>query len=126
MGLPWVRLDTTFFDHPKVLSMVADNQHRAIVLYLAGMTYAGRHGTDGFIPREALTMLHGRKTDADMLIRAGLWWQDKRGWIIHDWADYQQTQAETTDILAKKRAAARKGNCHRWHSDGCECWRDPP
>ena len=122
MPLPWVRLDTTFFDHPKVLGLVADGQYRALVLYLAGMTYSGRHGTDGFIPREALALLHGRKLDADKLIQSGLWWQDKKGWVINDWSDYQQTQAETSDMLAKKRVASRKANCVRWHGQECGCW----
>jgi hypothetical protein len=124
MGLPWVRLDTTFFDHPKILNLVADNQHRAIVLYLSAMAYAGKHGTDGFIPREALTFLHGRKADAYNLIRANLWHTDRKGWLINDWSDYQQTQAETTDLLAKKRVASRKANCVRWHGEECECWKE--
>lgn len=110
MPLPWVRLDTTFFDHPKILGLVADNQHRAIVLHLAAMTYAGKHGTDGFIPREALMYLHGRKPDAEQLVRAHLWKENGGGWDINGWDEYQVSDEETQ----KRRDKAKNAAAARW------------
>ena len=35
MGLPWIRLDTSTFDHPKILELVESKQHRAVVVHLS-------------------------------------------------------------------------------------------
>jgi hypothetical protein len=110
MGLPWVRLDTTFFDHPKVLGLVAEGQYRPIVLYLSSMTYAGKHGTDGFIPREALMILHGRKPDADKLVQAQLWHENAGGWDINGWDEYQVSD----DEAKKRREKAKNAAAIRW------------
>lgn len=110
MPLPWVRLDTSFFDHPKILGLVSEGQYRAVVLHLAGMTYAGKHGTDGFIPREALIFLHGRKMDADKLIEAHLWQPNGGGWDINGWDEYQISDDETK----KRRDKAKNAAAVRW------------
>lgn len=106
MPLPWVRLDTTFFDHPKVLGLVGEGKHRAIVVHLAAMTYAGKHGTDGFIPREALAFLHGRQADARDLVNAGLWAENGGGWDINGWDEYQISDENSRKRRDKAKAAA--------------------
>jgi hypothetical protein len=126
MPLPWVRLDTTFPTNPKVLSLVSDRKWRALSAYVCSLSYSGAHGTDGFIPVKALPFVHASTREAAELVEVGLWHKDRIGWVINDWADYQQTQSETSDILNAKRVGARKGNCHRWHPAGCECWRNDP
>lgn len=54
MGLPWIRLDTSFPTNPKVLELVESKRHKAAFGYVCGLTYAGLHGTDGFIPAGVL------------------------------------------------------------------------
>lgn len=124
MPLPWVRLDTQFPTNPKVLALVEDKKWRAICAYTCSLSYSGAHGTDGFIPRSALLFIHASVRDAADLVAVGLWHTDKKGWVINDWADYQQTQAETADALAAKRVGSRKGNCIRWHGAACGCWKE--
>ena len=123
MPLPWVRLDTTFPTNPKVLSLVSDRKWRALSVYVCSLSYSGAHGTDGFIPTTALPFVHATPRDAADLVQVGLWHKDKIGWVINDWGDYQQTQAEATDALNAKRVGAKKGNCIRWHGALCGCWR---
>jgi hypothetical protein len=110
MALPWVRLDTAFFDHPKVLGLLADNHHRAVLLHLASMAYAGKHGTDGFIPREALVFLHGGILDANQLVLAQLWTQNAGGWDINGWDEYQVSD----DAAKARREKAKNAAAIRW------------
>ena len=51
MGLPWVRLDTTFHHNPKVLDLAARGKYRAAFAYVCSLAYAGQHGTDGYTTR---------------------------------------------------------------------------
>jgi hypothetical protein len=110
MALPWIRLDTSLFDHPKFLGLFSLHQHRSALVFVAGMAYAGKHGTDGFIPREALGLLQGRQSDARALIEAGLWAECAGGWDIHGWDDYQ-----VSDEASKaRRDKAKHAAAVRW------------
>lgn len=126
MPLPWVRLDTQFPSNPKVLALAEDRKWRALAVYAFGLSYCGAHGTDGFVPRNALPFVHGTTKEAADLVSVGLWHADRKGWLVNDWADYQQLQADAADALQAKRIGARKGNCYRWHGPDCGCWKDPP
>jgi hypothetical protein len=125
MSLPWVRLDTALPDHPKILALVdrfKDGRAAAFV-YVCGLAYCGRHGTDGHIPRPALARINGRAVDAERLVEVGLWDKDGTGWIIHGWAEYQQSTGETQERAQRLRDSSKKANCVRWHGADCECWR---
>ena len=111
MGLPWVRLDTNFAQNPKILYLIEDKRHRAIVTYVAGLGYAGAQGTDGFLPSAALPVIHGTRTDAKHLVDVGLWLESLGGWEINDWNEHQQSSEETQ--LRKKKA--RDAAMARWH-----------
>lgn len=127
MGLPWVRLDTSFPRNPKILAMLAERDgYRASFVYLCGLAYSGEQGTDGFIPRYALPLLHGRPKDADALTRHRLWHEQRgsAGWTVNDWAEFQQSSAETAERARHARESARKAACSRWHDAGCGCWQE--
>jgi hypothetical protein len=128
MSLPWVRLDTTMPDHPKIIQLVDDYKdgRGTAFIYICSMAYAGRHGTDGFIPKGALARIGGRPVDADRLVQVGLWHKEGTGWVIHGWAEYQQTNEETQERRRKIEELSRKGNCVRWHGEDCGCWRESP
>lgn len=103
MPLPWVRLDTAFPFNHKILAMVAEKDgHRAAFVYVCGLSMCGSQGTDGFISRESLAFIHGRQADADRLVNHALWIPQPGGWIIPDWAQFQQSSEETQ--LRSKRA----------------------
>ena len=106
MGLPWIRLDTSTFSHPKLLDLSENNAHRAIVLHLSAMCYAGLHGTDGYIPRSALRTLGGRVSDAEALVKVELWNVDADGWSVHGWDEYQVSDEESKARKEKARHAA--------------------
>ena len=106
MGLPWIRLDTSMFDHPKLLGLLESNDYRAVVVHIAGMAYCGKHGTDGFIPRGVLRRIEGRVSDAKRLCDEGLWTENGGGWDIKGWDEYQISDDETRARRDKARNAA--------------------
>jgi hypothetical protein len=108
MSLPWIRLDTALPDHPKILALIGHKDGRATAfVYICGMAYSGRHGTDGFIPREALPRINGRQSDADRLCDVGLW-KDAGGfgWEINGWDEYQASDQSTKERSERARRAA--------------------
>lgn len=128
MALPWVRLDTQFPYNPKLLAMLQERggDHAALV-YLCGLAYSGAHGTDGFIPREALPYIHARPIDAERLVRHGFWWEEPGGWSVNGWAEFQESGEEAQQRRKRAQAAAAK----RWEghepASGAErtrAWRD--
>lgn len=119
MALPWIRLDTTTFDHPKMLDLIEDKQHRAIVVHLSGMTYTGKHGLDGFIPRAALRVIGGTAGDTKKLIEVGLWRESSGGWEVHGWDEYQVSDDESRN----RKSRAKKGGCVKNHGPNCGCWQ---
>lgn len=111
MGLPWVRLDTQWPQNPKFLELVEEKKFRAITVYMAGLGYAGAHGTKGFIPELALPGLHGTKKDAADLALVALWIPQPGGWDVNGWDEFQP---ETDDAEAR-RAKAKKAAQARWN-----------
>lgn len=110
MGLPWVRLDTQFPSNPKVLELTRDGKWRAAFVYIAGLTYAGQHCTDGYIPETAMPFIHATRTTASELVKVGLWHPDVGGWRVNDWEEHQML-----DETAKARSDhARKAAQDRW------------
>lgn len=113
MGLPWVRLDTNFAQNPKILYLIEDKKHRAIVAYVAGLGYSGAQGTDGFLPAACLSVIHATRADAKALVEVGLWHEGLGGWEINGWDEHQQSNAETQ----KRKKNARDAAMQRWHGE---------
>jgi hypothetical protein len=116
MGLPWVRLDSTIAQNPKILTLVEDKNWQSITVYVCGLGYSGTNGTDGFIPRSALPFIHGRPRDADILVEVGLWHERPGGWDVNGWHEYQPTSEEHQ----KRRERAQRAAAKRWstvHAD---------
>lgn len=96
--MTWLKLDDNFADHPKVLAAGPD----AVMLWLTGLCYAGRHLTDGRVPRgifhdQALT---------DRLVDVGLLEPDDDGcYRIHDFLDFNPSRA---DVEADREAAKQR------------------
>lgn len=106
-----MRLDTAFPYNPKLLAMLTERDgHRAGLVYLCGLSYSGAHGTDGFLPREALAFIHGRQADAERLVRNGFWWPQPGGWLINGWDEFQESNEETK----RRRIRAQSGAQARW------------
>lgn len=113
MGLPWIRLDTTLASNPKVLELVDDKKHRAVMAYILGLTYSGGHGLDGFIPRAALPFIHATAADAKSLVSVGMWTARAGGWDINGWTEFQVSDEEARKRRQRAQAAAAK----RWSAE---------
>lgn len=116
MPLPWVRLDTAMPDNPKIIDLV--DQHgdvgmAAAFVWVCSLAYAGKHGTDGFISKSALTRLNGKVKHARLLSGAGLWKDEGVGWTINGWAEFQESNVETQARSERARLAAFA----RWNKD---------
>lgn len=124
MPLPWVRLDSTFPTHDKVLDLVGRGPagYRAGFVYLCSLAHCGAQGTDGLITFAALPFIHGRKADAEVLVEAKLWRPVPLGWDIPNWSERQQSSARREAVIAGRRRGAVKANCIRWHGKDCGCW----
>lgn len=114
MPLPWVRLDTSMPDHPKIIDLIDAHKEgqAAAFVWVCSLAYAGKHGTDGFITKSALGRINGKAIHARLLVQARLWVDDGGvGWRINGWDEFQMMTDETAVRSAKARAAAMK----RWH-----------
>lgn len=113
MALPWIRLDTAMPDNPKILHLIDGHAQgrSAAFVWVCSLTYAGKHGTDGFITKSALSRINGRAIDARLLVEAGLWKDEGIGWSINGWAEFQESNDETQarSERARKAAMARWG-----------------
>lgn len=127
MPLPWVRLDSTFPTHDKVLDLVGRGNagYRAGFVYACSLAHCGAQGTDGLITFAALPFIHGRRSDAELLVHVALWKPHPLGWEIPNWSERQQSSGQRDAIIASRRRGAVKANCIRWHGPDCGCWSDP-
>ena len=111
MSLPWIRLDTSMPDNPKILGLeTVKDGHRAAFMWLKCMCYAGKHGTAGFVPREAIPRLGGRMQDMAVLTEHGFITECAGGWDIHGWAEFQVAD----DAATKRRDKAKRAAAIRW------------
>jgi DNA primase large subunit len=126
MALPWVRLDSNFHAHDKVLALLNDESRskwQASALYVFALGWSGGQETDGLIPNSALGMLHGSQAAARLLVKHRLWKETLVGWEIVNFADRQQLSDETYTIRKAQHIGGLKGNCIRHHGPSCGCWR---
>jgi hypothetical protein len=115
MPLPWVRLDTAMPDNPKVIDLcsVGDAGLAAAFVWVCSLAYAGKHGTDGFIPRAVLSRLNGKAKHAQLLVAHRLWDDlTPKGWQIHGWDEYQILTATLDELQGRgsRGGAARAAN----------------
>lgn len=112
MALPWVRLDTAMPDNPKILHLLESHKEgmAAAFVWICSIAYSGKHGTDGFISRSALSRCNGKAIHARLLVEHQFWKDEGVGWTIHDYNEFQESTAETQARSERARNAALK----RW------------
>ena len=125
--MPWLRLDDTFAQHPKIIGLTDP----AFRLHIAGMTYAARHLTDGIIPAAALTSLYPNRAlrTVNELIVADLWHHPghadcptcqptpTNSYTIHDYLLYNPTAAEAKAAAEARSAKAQRAAQARWNNN---------
>jgi hypothetical protein len=114
VALPWVRLDTAFPSNPKLLAMLPERDgYRAGLVYVCGLSWAGAHGTAGFITNEALPFIHARQAEVERLVRHGFWLPEHGGLLVNGWAEFQSAGDEELARRDKARKAAKA----RWDKE---------
>ena len=104
--MSWFPLEETITDHPKILQA----GHKGFALYVAGLCYASKHLTNGFIPMTAVSLLlpdlraQVAKVAAG-LVNAGLWEEASGGYQVHDYLDYQRSREQ---VEARRREGAAR------------------
>ena len=123
----WVKIDDAMPHHPKLVAAGP----QAFALDVAGICYASRYDTGGFIADRALTAilpsLSQPKRHARDLCEMGRWVrnEERGGYDIHDYDDYQFTKEERADMAQSKTNKSIFANHKRWHerrgvaSPGC-------
>ena len=113
MTLQWIRLDTTFPDHPKIMDLVDQNQHRVVVAHVSMMCHVGKTESDGYFSEGALRRYAITKKDAYAATDAGLWIPSRaNGFEINDWAGHNPVDDAAKARSEKARRAADK----RWRN----------
>lgn len=111
MGLPWVRLDTSVPDNPKILGLLTERAGKgAAFVWICCMCYAGKHGTDGFIPREALSRVNGTAAEMRLLVKNDALKEVAGGWEIPGWDEFQLSDEDAK----KRREKAQRAAAARW------------
>jgi hypothetical protein len=91
----WVRLDSGYFENPKV--MVAGRDGRA--LHIASICWSGSQLTDGHVPEAAAAPLLSkagvRRGAVEAVVEAGLWVPNGDGWDI---CGYLERNPSATDV----------------------------
>lgn len=120
--MPWVKLDDALHRHRKVRRAWALHP-RALGLHLLALSYCGEAFSDGFVDPEWLAMQHppgappGELAAAVRgLVDAGLWREFGDGWEIHDWLDFNPSQADVERVQEARRLAGQAGARARWQN----------
>lgn len=118
--MPWLKLDDTLAGHPKVDTLLDQDELRglaAIGLWTLGLSLAGRHLTDGHLTRRAVLSIAPEVAEglAADLIAARLWEPAERGWQIHDYLPVQDSREV---VLARRDKDARRKARERKEAEG--------
>jgi hypothetical protein len=105
--ITWFRVDCSIRSNPKVNELLSNSGgSRALNVYIFGLSYCAEFRTDGFISPAALHAIHATRWQAKRLVQFGLWEDVPGGWLVHDYADYQPSDAESQARSQRARAAA--------------------
>jgi len=111
----WVKLDDGIADHPKFFDAGRHlGRHgiaRAFAVYVAGLAYANKHLTDGFLSESVIKSFKidrkpGEIASVLAFADVGLWEVVPGGYRIHDYHHHNPKSQEVKD--KRERDAARK------------------
>jgi hypothetical protein len=113
----WVKLDDRIADHPKFFDAGRHlGRHgiaRAFAVYVAGIAYANKHLTDGFLSESAVKAFKIDRNPCEIasvlsFADVGLWEAVPGGWRIHDYHDHNPKAQEVKDKQAADRERKRQ------------------
>lgn len=112
--MAWFKVDDKLHSHPKWLALPKG----ARALWVTAGSWSADQLLDGFVPTHALRTLNASRTDADALVRVGLWVESQKdggGWQFHDWSVYQPTRKAVQD---KRKATTER--VQKWREKRAE------
>lgn len=119
----WVRIHDAIYDDDKVLALIEDDVCglEAVAVFAFGIAWSKRNRKDGYIPRGALSRIHGKPKHASALVKVGLWQQSADGgWTIPAFDMWQDLSDDIERARAARATATRKAMCKRWHDQPCK------
>lgn len=122
----FVPLDLNMPSDPKIRRAGPD----AELLYIRGLIYLKRTGSDGFIPEYDLAVVaagcKNPKPATAALIKSALWVSAEQegvcGWNVPAWLKWNMSQQEIADVRLEKKTGALKTN----HGKGLHAGRPAP
>jgi len=110
MAKRMVMLDPSVRDRPAMIMLAAKGKHRAMLVHMLGLVYTTEYQSEGWIPKKALPLLYGRKSDAAALVADGLWFEGENGWGIYEWMDNRILRPRVALSKAKRRTVFERDN----------------
>lgn len=107
----WLKIDDRIPYHPKVIA--AGNT--AMGLWMRAAAWSMQQLTDGFVPATVVGSLAAKPSDAERLVKVGLWLAEPEGYRFHDWFDYQPSAHDVRQRHEERGNTGRRGNHLRWH-----------
>lgn len=107
----WVRVDDHLHTHPKVRA--AWSAYPASVgLHLLALSYSGDQLTDGRVDAPFINQWLPNRRHRDQatsaLVAAALWEPNGKGWVIHDFLDFNRSRDEV--LSGRKRDRNRRSH----------------
>lgn len=104
----YAKLSNEFWRSPSVMEMLAVNP-AALGFYVAAVSYASDNLTDGWIEeRVARYVLRVPQDVIDFLVDEGKWETVETGWLIHNYAKWQNSREQIEAV--RERDRNRKAN----------------
>lgn len=115
--MPWGRIDDAHWRHRKVAALDDDLRKPCLALFWLAVSWSNDTRTDGFVTMTGLRQLDGTREEAEELVRVGLWDRDGKGYRIHDFLDFNKSQAQLATEKAQRTMAGKAGAAAKWSSD---------
>lgn len=115
--MSWARLDDTFHTHPKAMNAWTVDR-ASLGLHTLALSWCACHEQDGKVPASMVTLwlpdAKEREEAVDALVAAGMWHENGKGYVIHDFLDYNPSRADLTarretDRRRKSESAGKAG-----------------
>ena len=108
--MPWAKVDDQWFAHRKVVTLSL----AARGLWTTALSWSCAQRTD-HVPEHMARFLAGEDVSgpAGELVAAGLWHENGDGWVIHDWAEYQEKSVSEKRAEAGRRGGEASGESRR-------------
>lgn len=103
----FIKLDTNYWGHPKIVAV----GYLPGVLYQQMSMYCMDHATDGHVPDAVLPRFGMPRVrhQVEALAGVGLIERDGEGWLVPGYVERYKTAAEVDELREKRRAAGRQG-----------------